>query len=460
MPAINAFDNVCANVYVNSRLVKGGARPFRVVFQKRIKIMSLILGVIADDITGATDIGLMLARNGLPTTLCLGLPSASRSVAAPAVVIALKIRNLPPEQAVAAATAAADWLLARGARQLYYKYCSTFDSTPRGNIGPVTDALLKRCGESFTVLAPAFPDNGRTVVGGELLVHGQPLAESPMKDHPLTPMKDSSLQRLMDAQTEPGSTGRVPQETIRAGHVALAAALQKLRDHGYRYAVPDCEDENDIRTLGVACRDMKLLTGAAGLAAALPHNYRKKGLLTGAVQTTALPRLPGHAAVLAGSCSAATRNQVERFRSRATPIVVDPLALARDASAGDDLLDRAAKAAQAGNVLVCSSADPERLRAVQSAIGVEESADIVERALSRIAAHLADCGVRKFVVAGGETSGAVADALAIDELGIGPAIDHGVPWMIAEKPHAACLAFKSGNFGDEDFFQRALDMLP
>lgn len=422
--------------------------------------MTLLLGCIADDITGATDLGLMLNSNGMPTTLYLGVPGDLRVPRTQAVVIAQKIRSCPPEQAVREASCAADWLLAHGARQLFYKYCSTFDSTGTGNIGPVTEALLRRVDSDQTVLLPSFPENGRTVRGGHLYVDEQLLSDSSMRHHPLNPMTESFIPALMDAQTSPGSTGWVGQEIVNAGADRLRAALSAERSKGHRYVSVDTRGNEDLPVIAEAISDMLLVTGGSGIAAALPAVLQKQGLLPQTASDTALPGLPGHAAVLVGSCSEATRAQIADFSDSATTIVIDPIALHDGSSTRESVASAAQEATSRGHVLVCSSTAAEDLRRSQAQLGVAVSARLVEDALAHVARHLADNGVSKFVVAGGETSGAVAQALEVRELRFGKAIAPGVPWMTAQLPKQMCLAFKSGNFGSADFFGRALEMLP
>ncbi|MEO1037835.1 MAG: 3-oxo-tetronate kinase [Pseudomonadota bacterium] len=422
--------------------------------------MQLVLGCIADDITGASDLGLMLAANGLPTTLVLGVPESSSKAASQAIVVALKIRTADKQKAVDESTAAAHWLRSAGARQLYYKYCSTFDSTANGNIGPVTDALLALTGADITVLLPAFPENGRTVRGGKLFVNGVPLSESPMRNHPLTPMKESSLIRLMDAQTATGNTGLIDIDTVRKGSAAVRDALQKERDAGRRYVAIDTVEDEDFAAIADVVSRLPLVTGGSGIAAALPAAYREQGVIDARVESAALPALPGHAAILAGSCSEATRRQIAAYASDAVAIVVDPLSLHQGETHADALANEAVDAVAEQDVLVYSSTAPEDLKTVQAALGTMASAAIVEGVFAHIAKRLSDSGVRKFVVAGGETSGAVAHALGVDELSVSQQIDPGVPWMVSLGNDPVCLAFKSGNFGGPDFFSRALGMLP
>lgn len=449
-----------ANVYVILKFVKGEILESMEIGQKTKEISELLLGCIADDITGASDIGLMLASNGLPTTLFLGIPDEHREITTPAVVIALKIRTVPADEAVAQASAAADWLLSRKARQLFYKYCSTFDSTSDGNIGPITNALLNKVDENLTVLLPAFPENKRTVRNGYLYVDDVPLHRSAMRNHPLTPMTDSYLPRLMDSQTSQGLTGLVASDIVVNGVAAIKSALAEKRAAGNRYVVIDTRSDDDMRPIAEAIADLKLITGGSGIGSAIPETLRGQRLLDPEITTAVLPKLPGNAAVIAGSCSEATRAQITTFADAAIPIVVDPALINSGNTYQNDIADQAIADSKLGDVIVYSSTDPDRLRQIQKSIGVDESAALVENALAFVARRLSDSGIRKFVVAGGETSGAVARALDVDELEIGEQIDPGVPWMVTKTSEPTCLAFKSGNFGRPDFFQCALELLP
>lgn len=420
----------------------------------------LLIGSIADDITGASDLGLMLASNGMPTTLIMGVPDDDRVISTPAVVIALKIRTCTSADAVQQASAAARWLQQHAVRQIYYKYCSTFDSTAAGNIGPVTQALMTHCDVASTVLLPAFPDNGRTLRDGTLLVDGLPLADSPMRHHPLTPMTESFVPQLMDAQTSAGQSTYIGMEIVSEGHQAIGRELCNLQQRGYSYICIDTCSNKDLKAIADAIVDMPLITGGSGIGAALPGSLRRRGLLAPSLKTIPLPAIAGNAAILAGSCSEATRRQVAAFANFDTAIRIDPEKIASGTMSTDDICNNAQAAADKGNVLVYSSSDPGLLRETQQSLGVQASADLVEKTLASVARRLADNGVRKFIVAGGETSGAVARALAIDELEVSEQIDPGVPWMVTRGTQPTCIAFKSGNFGRPDFFRHALELLP
>jgi 3-dehydrotetronate 4-kinase len=393
------------------------------------------LGCIADDLTGATDLGVTLAREGLSVIQVNGVPQPSLDIpSADAIVVALKSRTNPAAEAVAWSLASLEWLRARGAERIYFKYCSTFDSTARGNIGPVADALLEALGGRFTVATPAYPRNGRTVYKGNLFVGDLPLAESGMRDHPLTPMRDSNLVRVLGAQTR-RPVSLVAVDVMEAGAAAITQKFAGLSG----YAVLDAVRDEHLIAAGEACRDLKLTTGGAGLAMGLARALGVKRS-----SSAALPALSGPAVILAGSCSQATLGQIEAWGSAA--LKLDPMQL--DATAAVEWVVRHLPAP----TLIYASAPPE---AIMSGRG-----EAIEQAFREIARGLAAKGVRKFVVAGGETSGAVVEALGVRALAIGPEIDPGVPWTTAVGSEPYLLALKSGNFGSRDFFAKALGMLP
>jgi uncharacterized protein YgbK (DUF1537 family) len=421
--------------------------------------MSLLLGSIADDFTGATDLADTLVKTGMRTVQVIGVPDRATEVGdAEAVVVALKSRTAPVGDAVTWSLDALAWLRERGARQFFFKYCSTFDSTDDGNIGPVADALLDALGSDFTIACPAFPTNGRTVYKGHLFVGDVLLSESGMKDHPLTPMGDANLVRVLGRQT-PGRVGLVDHGVVSRGADAVRAAYGNLRAEGYRHAIVDAVCDADLLTIGEASTDLSLITGGSGVALRLPENFRRAGLI-GDAGAAALPRPRGRRAVLAGSCSVATRGQVAAARARWPSFEIDPFALA----GGEDVVGRVLQwaADQDGDtpVLIASSAEPEAIARVQRELGRDEAGGLVESAFGRIALGLVDQDVRQLIVAGGETSGAVVGALGVKGLRIGPEIDPGVPWCETLSEPGLALALKSGNFGTEDFFLKAFEMLP
>ncbi len=414
--------------------------------------MPLLIGAIGDDVTGSTDLALMLSKQGMAVV---------QTIEARAAVVALKSRTAPAAQAVAESLTACDWLLAQGARQIVFKYCSTFDSTGAGNIGPVAEALLERLDAGLTIYCPAFPENGRTVYNGHLFVGGDLLSDSGMRNHPLTPMTDASLVRLLRGQVRnPDTVGLIDYAVVDRGPEAIRQRLQEAAVCGRRHLVVDALSDRHLVAIADACGHLKLVTGAAGVALGLPSNFRRSGLLEGSAGAAALPTLAGGTAVLAGSCSAATQRQVARMAAHCRSIRLDPLELASGRTRLSDIAGWAAREIGEGPVLVYSTAAPEQVAAVQARLGRAAAGRLVEQAMAGLAARLCQAGVRNLVVAGGETSGAVLAALRVRALRIGPEIAPGVPWTVTEGEPRLCLALKSGNFGGEDFFEKAIAMLP
>jgi uncharacterized protein YgbK (DUF1537 family) len=420
--------------------------------------MAVLLGAIADDFTGATDLANTLVRQGMRTVQLIDVPRDPPPLdGVDAVVVALKSRTIAAERAVAQSLAALDWLKAAGARQILFKYCSTFDSTADGNIGPVGEALMAALGTDFTIYCPAFPENGRTIFKGYLFVGDGLLSESGMRDHPLTPMRDANLVRVLAAQTT-RPVGLVPLAAVLEGPAAIRAVFERLRRSGTAHAVVDAATDADLHRLGEAAADLPLITGGSGVALGLPANFRRRGLLPDRGDTAAVASdLRGSAAVLSGSCSVATLAQNAYMRARRPHFQLDPLALAAGDAQIGEALDWAAGQLGPEPVLISASAAPDAVRAAQDKLGRDRAGAVVEAALAHIARGLVERGVRRLVVAGGESSGAVVQALGVTALAIGRQIDPGVPWTIASGgggPPLA-LALKSGNFGGEDFFLRA-----
>jgi uncharacterized protein YgbK (DUF1537 family) len=404
------------------------------------------LGVIADDFTGASDIALMLSEGGMPTTQYVGVPNSPADAKVAAGVIGLKSRTAPVSQAIDASLTACDWLVDQGCTQIVFKVCSTFDSTDEGNIGPVTEALAERLGETSVFVCPAFPENGRTVYQGHLFVGDRLLSESGMQHHPLTPMRDPDIRRVLSRQTS-WTVGHVPASKVAEGPAAINLAAHADRQ---MMVIVDAIRDEDLVAIGRAAANRRLLAGGSGIALGLPQNFGHEPM------TGSWSGVQGKAVVLSGSCSTATRGQVDRYRS---------LAPSRELAA-DDIL--------AGNLslqeivewtlrqetapLLYSSADPAIVGAAQQKYGREKSADAIESLFANLAAALSQAGVNRIVVAGGETSGAVVSGLGASALDIGPKIAPGVPALkVADRPIA--LALKSGNFGGPDFFSEALAVL-
>jgi 3-dehydrotetronate 4-kinase len=426
----------------------------------------LLLGCIADDFTGATDLANNLVRSGMRVLQINGLPAQAPAADAfahiDAVVIALKSRTVAAEDAVAQSLKALAWLRERDAKQIYFKYCSTFDSTPQGNIGSVLEALMDATGAEFSIATPAFPDNGRSVFKGHLFVGDQLLHESGMQNHPLTPMTDANLVRVLQAQCH-RKVGLIDYRTVMRGPQAVSQHIQLLRSQGVSIAVVDAISNDDLMVLGKAIGGLELISGGSGVAIGLAQNH---GLKPSSI-AAALPAATGHLAVVSGSCSLATNRQVAHFLAAGHgAFLVDPQCLAQ----GDDVVNQALAWAQprlgGSPILIYSTAQPQSLQAVQGELGAAAAGAMVEDALARIAQGLVRLGVGQLVVAGGETSGACVQALGVVQMQIGSQIDPGVPWCHAKStlgeqagPNGLHLALKSGNFGTDDFFTKAFTLL-
>jgi len=419
----------------------------------------LLLGAIADDMTGATDLANTLVRAGMRTVQLIGVPPPGMTPPdAAAIVIALKSRTAPVGDAVAWSTASLDWLRGVGARQTFFKYCPTFDSTDHGNIGPVADALLKGLGSDFTIACPAFPENGRSIYLGHLFVGDRLLSESSMRHHPLTPMMDSDLVRVLGRQTS-GKVGLIPFATVENGPSAIAKAMDALRGIGHRYAIIDALTNRHLLDIGEAASRLALVTGGSGLALGLPANFARAGGFELDANSARLPPVARAAAIISGSCSAATLRQVAHFRAEHPSFDIDPARLANGEDVAGEALAWAKSQLATGPVLISASAPPDQVARIQRALGRDKAGVLVETALADIAAGLVAAGVRRLVVAGGETSGAVVQRLGVTALRIGPQIDPGVPWTLSLGEPEIALALKSGNFGSDDFFSKSLRCL-
>jgi 3-dehydrotetronate 4-kinase len=431
--------------------------------------MKIKLGCIADDFTGATDLANNLVRAGMRVVQTNGVPSAPLAADVDAVVVALKSRTIAPADAVAQSLQALQWLQSAGAQQIYFKYCSTFDSwyggdgtDKRGNIGPVTEALMDALGTDFTIATPAFPDNGRTVFKGHLFVGDVLLSESSMQHHPLTPMQDANLMQVMQAQCQ-RKVGLIDYRTVAAGADAVRARIQALRGQGVGIAIVDALSNEDLMRLGPALAELPLLTAGSGVAIGLPQNFG----IQSSPQSAALPRAQGLQAVISGSCSQATNAQVAAWKAAGKPhVALDmPAVLGDEAqhhAAVQGVLAWAKPLLAQGPVLVYSTADAQAVKSTQAVLGSQATGERVEQAFSAIAKGLVALGVQQLVVAGGETSGACVQALGVQQMQIGTQIDPGVPWCHAQAITVGTslhLALKSGNFGAEDFFAKAFKLL-
>jgi 3-dehydrotetronate 4-kinase len=416
-----------------------------------------VLGVIADDFTGATDIAGMLVKGGMRTIQTIGVPhKGTIPDDVDAVVVALKSRSIAAKDAIAQSLEALRVLQAAGSKRFFFKYCSTFDSTDAGNIGPVGDALLDALGAEQAIYCPAFPENGRTIFFGHLFVGSILLSDSHMRHHPLNPMTDSNLARVLARQTR-HKVGMVALKQVQAGSATLRAELDKLAIDGVRHVVVDAVADTDLGIIGEAVGDDILVTGGSGVALGLPAAYRRRGLLPHRSGADALPKIDGAAAVLAGSCSAATLGQIASFKG--AHLALDTEAICRGEDVAAKALGWARNKLGNGPILLSVSDKPEAVKALQTKYGVERSSLAIEAAMASLAKGLVAAGVGRLVVAGGETSGAVVGALDVSALRIGPEIDPGVPWTASLGGKPLLLALKSGNFGAPDFFTKAFQLL-
>ncbi|MSQ55976.1 MAG: four-carbon acid sugar kinase family protein [Limnohabitans sp.] len=427
---------------------------------------SIVLGCIADDFTGATDLANNLVRAGMRVVQTIGVPNESLQSDVDAVVVALKSRTIAPALAVEQSLLALKWLRAEGAQQIYFKYCSTFDSwyegDVRGNIGPVTDALMDALNTDFTIATPAFPDNHRTVCNGYLFVGDVLLSESSMKDHPLTPMLDANLVRVLQAQSQK-KVGLIAHTVMAKGHTAITQRINELKTQGVQIAVVDALNNDDLIRLGPALKNRPLVTASSGVAIGLPANWN----LMPNAQSSLLPSAKGFQAIVSGSCSQATQAQVAHFKQSGQPAFEIDVMQLHTEQAKQVQIEKALQWAQSlvsqKAVLIYSTADPARVQEVQKRWDVEASGAMIEQTLAQITQGLVRLGVSQLLVAGGETSGACVQALQVGQLQIGLQIDPGVPWCYAHSSLSASqglhISLKSGNFGTVDFFTKAWRML-
>lgn len=422
--------------------------------------MSIVLGCIADDLTGATDLAMILVREGMKTVQVVGVPEPGSPLPdADAVVIALKSRTIPADEAIEMSLAACDWLQAAGAQQIFFKYCSTFDSTKDGNIGPVTDALMEKLDCPQTIACPSFPENGRSVYKGHLFVNDVLLSESSLRNHPLTPMHDSNLNRVLSEQSK-STIRNIYYDEIDQGSQTILTSFQRQMENSPTIFIMDAINDEHLLFIGSACHGMKLVTGGSAIAQGLPDNFRFDGLLPkkSPIQDFSAPS--GSSVILSGSCSETTlaqldhaKSHVPHFRINATEILQNKPVLENALTWAEDVLQ------SGGPILFYSSDTPDAISKIQHGEKPVELGSKIETVMGDIASHLKDMGVRRFVVAGGETSGAVISALNVKTMEIGPAIDPGVPWTKSLEGDTLALALKSGNFGSNDFFTKALNQL-
>lgn len=422
--------------------------------------MPITLGCIADDFTGATDLANMLVKGGLKTIQLLGTPRKSDVVpSVDAVIIALKTRTIPVEEAIEQSLRALNWLKSAGAEKFFFKYCSTFDSTDDGNIGPVIDALMADLETPFTIACPAFPETERTIFKGHLFVGDKLLSDSPMRYHPLTPMTDSNLVSTLSRQTSQ-KVGLVQYTDILGGPSEIRKAFDQLRKEDVAIAITDVLNDEHLYFLGEAVKDFKLITGGSGIALGLPSQLKSRNNHKEKVTAHKLPKVLGKELILSGSCSEMTLAQVNEFSKKYRTLKLNPIELAESNSSLDNAVDWVIQAKGEEPILVYASAPPDAVNEAQTRLGRDLASSTVENALAKIASAAVQNGFRRIVVAGGETAGAVVSNLGIKGIMIGEQIDPGVPTTVSIGNPSIGLVLKSGNFGSADFFEKALKVMP
>lgn len=420
--------------------------------------MTTFLGCIADDFTGATDLASMLARSGVNVSLRIGVPLSTPENTAEIEVIALKTRSISASKAIEESLSALKWLKEAGAKKYFFKYCSTFDSTAEGNIGPVSEALMNELKVDQTIYCPAFPENGRSIYMGNLFVGQKLLSESSMKDHPLTPMNDSNLMRLLSAQVS-RRVGLADRIVVNSGVDSLKEKLISLKENDVPHVIVDAVADTDLDTIASACQDMDFITGGSALAMPLAEFYKASGKISANDNSFMNKKLNTGSIILSGSCSEMTIIQVKNFIQRgAAAFQLDPIDLAENGV--KKVLDWLSSQDFTKNIIIYATSDPDTVKKVQAELGVDMAGKIVEQGLSECAIAARELGIKNFIIAGGETSGAITKALNVRQLDIGIEIAPGVPWTFSGKRNnQIALSLKSGNFGSEEFFTEALNKL-
>ena len=420
--------------------------------------MTTFLGCIADDFTGATDLASMLARSGVNVSLRIGVPLSTPENTAEIEVIALKTRSISASKAIEESLSALKWLKEAGAKKYFFKYCSTFDSTAEGNIGPVSEALMNELKVDQTIYCPAFPENGRSIYMGNLFVGQKLLSESSMKDHPLTPMNDSNLMRLLSAQVS-RRVGLADRIVVNSGVNSLKEKLISLKENDVPHVIVDAVADTDLDTIASACQDMDFITGGSALAMPLAEFYKASGKISENDNSFMNKKLNTGSIILSGSCSEMTIIQVKNFIQRgAAAFQLDPIDLAENGV--KKVLDWLSSQDFTKNIIIYATSDPDTVKKVQTELGVDMAGKIVEQGLSECAIAARELGIKNFIIAGGETSGAITKALNVRQLDIGIEIAPGVPWTFSGKRNnQIALSLKSGNFGSEEFFTEALNKL-
>lgn len=412
----------------------------------------MLLGCIGDDFTGSSDLANTLSQQGMRTVLYNGIPKTAADDSVEAGIVALKSRSIAPQDAVSQSLLALDWLIEQGCEQFLFKYCSTFDSTRDGNIGPVIDALADALQVNQVLVCPAFPGAGRTVYQGHLFVNDRLLNESGMEAHPLTPMTDPDIRRWLGYQTQ-NDVGHVVSTDVLAGSESIKTALVREEKAGRRLVVLDALRDADLMQIGQAADDVKLVTGGSGVAMGLPRNFRQRGVIASAPHSWT--RQAGKSVVLCGSCSKATRAQIAVHSQHNPALEIKAEQVMSGKMKPQDVVDWLL--GSNGTPLAYSSADPELVKQTQAVFGREKTARAFEDLFANTAQLLVDAGIESIIVGGGETSGAVVEGLGLTVMEIGPEIAPGVPALRCNE--RLVMALKSGNFGEPTFFEQAAAML-
>jgi uncharacterized protein YgbK (DUF1537 family) len=413
----------------------------------------LAFAAIADDLTGGLELASLIRRGGVRCPLLLHPGPRTDLAGLEAVVFGLKTRVIPARRAVAAFARAMDAIGRRGARQVFYKYCATFDSTPRGNIGPCADLLMERREAGFTLFCPAFPEVGRTVYQGHLFAGEVLISDSPKRFDPLTPMREPSLVKVLQAQTR-RRVGLLPHAVLAEGVAAAAARAARLQADGIPYAIADTLDEADLAVTAEASVDWPLMTGGSSVAVYYPALWRARGWMAGTDAPALPPPPPGPAVVVAGSCADRTFDQLAHFGERRPVLFLDPARALDGADLVAEALAWAGRGLPDGAVAVATSARPDAVAALQRRLGRRRAARLAEDILARIAAGLHASGIRRFVISGGETSGAVLEALKVTALEVDSYVTAGQSHSMTTGPDPISFYLKSGKLGPVDMLAR------
>ncbi|ETX09684.1 HPr kinase [Marinomonas ushuaiensis DSM 15871] len=412
----------------------------------------MLIGCIGDDFTGSSDLANTLSKQGMKTVQYTGVPTDSSSKDIEAGVIALKSRSIDSAEAVQQSLEALSWLKEQGCEQFFFKYCSTFDSTEEGNIGPVIDALAKELNAYKVIICPAFPGTGRSIYQGHLFVHDALLNESGMQSHPLTPMTDPDIRRWLKKQTQ-NNVGHIAANIVLSGSEKIKTALQDQHEKGNRLIVVDALTDSDLYEIGAAADKLPLITGGSGVAIGLPANFSRQGKI--GKERTPWKGESGKCIALSGSCSKATREQVTIHCKHNPSYEIDASDVIQGKLLAKNIVEWALNSS--GIPIIFSSADPIKVKQIQDSFGQERSAFALEEFFAELARQFVEAGITKILTAGGETSGAVVEGLKLNTLEIGPEIDPGVPALRAGE--SLVVALKSGNFGAPDYFEKAAAIL-